>query len=117
MGDSILINYNNRRYFIDIIEARPNDAVSIVDTDCEVDFAPPLDYVEPSPVKPPVVKPESAEGGASGSGADKGKEAEAEVVDVGGPKFPPSQAAAIDWTAKTRSRISSPWRSTFRRRR
>ena len=25
-----------------------NDAVSIVDTDCEVDFAPPLDYVEPS---------------------------------------------------------------------
>ena len=87
VGDSILINYNNRRYFIDIIEARPNDAVSIVDTDCEVDFAPPLDYVEPSPVKPPVVKPESAEGGASGSGADKGKEAEAEVVDVGGPKF------------------------------
>ena len=48
VGDSILINYNNKRYFIDIVEARPNDAVSIVDTDCEVDFAPPLDYVEPS---------------------------------------------------------------------
>jgi ubiquitin fusion degradation protein 1 len=47
VGDSILINYNNKRYFIDIVEARPNDAVSIVDTDCEVDFAPPLDYVEP----------------------------------------------------------------------
>ena len=36
VGDSILINYNNKRYFIDIVEARPNDAVSIVDTDCEV---------------------------------------------------------------------------------
>ena len=48
VGDSILINYNNKRYFIDIVEARPNDAVSIVDTDCEVDFAPPLDYVEPA---------------------------------------------------------------------
>ena len=47
VGDSILINYNNKRYFIDIVEARPNDAISIVDTDCEVDFAPPLDYVEP----------------------------------------------------------------------
>ena len=52
VGDSILINYNNKRYFIDIVEARPNDAVSIVDTDCEVDFAPPLDYVEPSAAEP-----------------------------------------------------------------
>lgn len=24
------------------------DAVSVIETDCEVDFAPPLDYVEPS---------------------------------------------------------------------
>lgn len=47
VNDSILINYNNKRYFIDIVEAKPDDAISIVDTDCEVDFAPPLDYVEP----------------------------------------------------------------------
>ena len=57
VGDSILINYNNKRYFIDIVEARPNDAVSIVDTDCEVDFAPPLDYVEPAPAAAAGAKP------------------------------------------------------------
>jgi ubiquitin fusion degradation protein 1 len=47
VNDSILIDYNDKRYFIDVVETRPGDAVSIVDTDCEVDFAPPLDYVEP----------------------------------------------------------------------
>ncbi len=73
-GDSILINYNNKRYFIDIFETKPQRAVTIIEararaaaamqgaesmcadvthcltqTDCEVDFAPPLDYVEPQP--------------------------------------------------------------------
>jgi hypothetical protein len=42
VGDTILINYNNKRYMVDIMEAKPSDAVCIVDTDCEVDFAPPL---------------------------------------------------------------------------
>ena len=51
VNDTILINYNNKRYFIDIVEAKPGNAISIVDTDCEVDFAPPLDYVEPEPVR------------------------------------------------------------------
>jgi len=49
VGDSILVHYNNKNYFIDIVEAKPQEAVSIVETDCEVDFAPPLDYVEPEP--------------------------------------------------------------------
>lgn len=32
------------------------DAISVIETDCEVDFAPPLDYVEPSfePVDDPM---------------------------------------------------------------
>ncbi|KAL6766383.1 hypothetical protein ACKKBG_A35820 [Auxenochlorella protothecoides x Auxenochlorella symbiontica] len=47
VGDTVPINYNNKRYFIDIIEAKPSDAISVVETDCNVDFAPPLDYVEP----------------------------------------------------------------------
>lgn len=90
-GDSILINYNNKRFFIDIFETRPQRAVTIIEvrsppnsanlyhrivciptracpaltrggcgggvgngtqTDCEVDFAPPLDYVEPVPQPP-----------------------------------------------------------------
>ncbi|PRW59790.1 ubiquitin fusion degradation 1-like protein isoform X1 [Chlorella sorokiniana] len=47
VGDTIPINYNNKRYFIDIIEAKPGQAISVIETDCNVDFAPPLDYVEP----------------------------------------------------------------------
>jgi ubiquitin fusion degradation protein 1 len=29
VGDSILINYNNKRYYVDIVEARPNNAVGL----------------------------------------------------------------------------------------
>lgn len=29
------------------------EAVSVIETDCEVDFAPPLDYVEPNRAEPP----------------------------------------------------------------
>ena len=50
VGDSIVVNYNNKKYYIDIIEAKPGEAISVVETDCEVDFAPPLDYKEPEKV-------------------------------------------------------------------
>ncbi|XP_064950360.1 uncharacterized protein LOC135602890 [Musa acuminata AAA Group] len=46
-GDSIMVGYNNKKYYIDILETKPSSAVSIIETDCEVDFAPPLDYKEP----------------------------------------------------------------------
>ncbi|XXG80875.1 hypothetical protein AAC387_Pa09g1645 [Persea americana] len=46
-GDTIMVSYNNKKYYIDIIETKPTNAVSIIETDCEVDFAPPLDYKEP----------------------------------------------------------------------
>lgn len=52
VGDQITINYNNRQYFIDIVEAKPQAAISVIETDCEVDFAPPLDYVEPTRPEP-----------------------------------------------------------------
>eukprot|EP00899_Mesostigma_viride_P027218 jgi/Mesvir1/7681/Mv11651-RA.1 len=56
-GDCIKISYNNRNYIIDIVDTKPADAVSIVETDCEVDFAPPLDFVEPAPPPPPSLAP------------------------------------------------------------
>ena len=31
---------------------RVQDAISVIETDCEVDFAPPLDYVEPQREQP-----------------------------------------------------------------
>ena len=49
VGDKITINYNSRKYYIGILEVKPKKAVTIIETDCEVDFAPPLDYVEPEP--------------------------------------------------------------------
>ncbi|XP_010414443.1 PREDICTED: ubiquitin fusion degradation protein 1 homolog [Camelina sativa] len=54
-GDTIMVPYNNKQYFINVIEAKPSSAVSIIETDCEVDFAPPLDYKEP--VKPQKLTP------------------------------------------------------------
>jgi ubiquitin fusion degradation protein 1 len=84
-GDSILISYNNKRYFIDIVDAKPAPAISIVDTDCEVDFAPPLDYVEPAFEKPAEVRAAKAAaaaaaggGGVGGGGGAKGADGGAE---------------------------------------
>jgi ubiquitin fusion degradation protein 1 len=64
LDDTIMINYNNRRYFVDIVELKPDNAVCILDCDLNTDFAPPLDYVEPEPVfrNPP---PPSVNGGNS----------------------------------------------------
>lgn len=58
VGDQITINYNNRQYFIDIVEAKPQQSISVVETDCEVDFAPPLDYVEPTRLEPAAPAPQ-----------------------------------------------------------
>lgn len=45
--DIIVVNYLNKDYKILIMETKPNNAVSIVDTDMNVDFATPKGYVEP----------------------------------------------------------------------
>ncbi|KAK9766207.1 ubiquitin fusion degradation protein, variant 2 [Basidiobolus ranarum] len=50
-GDIITIHYNNHLYEILVMEVKPTGpGISIVETDLEVDFAPPVGYVEP--VKP-----------------------------------------------------------------
>ena len=43
-GDSIVIEFAGRQYEIDIVETRPGDAILTIQTDLEVDFAPPRDY-------------------------------------------------------------------------
>ncbi|KAK9289485.1 hypothetical protein L1049_007640 [Liquidambar formosana] len=58
-GDTIMITHNKKNYNIDVVETKPSPAISTVDTDCEVEFAPPLDYKEPA--KPaPVMKSKNA---------------------------------------------------------
>jgi len=49
-GDSVAIAYNNKTYWIDVLDVKPGDAISIVEADVNVDFEAPLDYVEPAPV-------------------------------------------------------------------
>ncbi|KAK2374218.1 ubiquitin fusion degradation protein [Trifolium repens] len=75
-GDSIMVAYNNKKYYIDIIESKPANAISIIETDCEVDFAPPLDYKEPErPIAP--------------RSAGKAPEADKEIPAEAEPKFNP----------------------------
>lgn len=56
VGDMVQINYNNKVYEIQVLEVKPHfedhQGISIVETDLEVDFAPPVGYVEPSSQKP-----------------------------------------------------------------
>ncbi|XP_072150004.1 uncharacterized protein [Setaria viridis] len=55
-GETIAVAEGDRRFYLDLLETRPADAVCTLNTDCEVDFAPPLDYVEPprAPAPAPV---------------------------------------------------------------
>ena len=49
-GDTISIQVFNNTFQIDILEIIPKneyDAVCIIDADVNVDFSPPLDYVQP----------------------------------------------------------------------
>ncbi|KAH7533825.1 uncharacterized protein LOC107416383 [Ziziphus jujuba] len=56
-GDTIMIMNEGKEFYIDVLETKPSSsAICIIDTDCEVDFAPPLDYKEPEKVKPASMK-------------------------------------------------------------
>ncbi|KAL8549192.1 hypothetical protein ACS0TY_008152 [Phlomoides rotata] len=46
-GGTIVLPYNDKKYYVNIVETKPSAAVCIIETDCEVEFAPPLDYKEP----------------------------------------------------------------------
>jgi ubiquitin fusion degradation protein 1 len=45
-GDTIAIQHGDDNYYLDIVEVKPGNAVSVVETDMNVDFAPPKDYKE-----------------------------------------------------------------------
>ncbi|CAE7731574.1 ufd1, partial [Symbiodinium pilosum] len=70
VGDCIVIDYNQRKYEIEIAECKPAKAISIIEADVNVDFAPPKDYQEPPP-------PSAAAEIAGASFATKVEEADA----------------------------------------
>lgn len=45
-NDTIMVYYNSRYYYLDVIDTKPSSAISIIETDCELDIALPLDYKE-----------------------------------------------------------------------
>ncbi|KAH6831092.1 hypothetical protein C2S53_009287 [Perilla frutescens var. hirtella] len=48
-GDTIMVRHNDRDFYLDVLDVWPGgEAISLVDTDCMLDFAPPLDYEEPA---------------------------------------------------------------------
>lgn len=52
--DIFQINYNEQIYEIEVLDIKPNDgrgSISVLETDLEVDFAPPLGYSEPESLK------------------------------------------------------------------
>ncbi|CAD7960024.1 unnamed protein product [Amoebophrya sp. A25] len=46
VGDCVAIMYNNKRYEIEVMECKPANAICIIETDVNVDFAPPRDFNE-----------------------------------------------------------------------
>eukprot|EP00440_Ansanella_granifera_P000135 gb/GFBE01000146.1/.p1 GENE.gb/GFBE01000146.1/~~gb/GFBE01000146.1/.p1 ORF type:complete len:326 (+),score=84.63 gb/GFBE01000146.1/:1-978(+) len=52
VGDCIVIDYNQKKYEIEIVECKPAKAISIIEADVNVDFAPPKDYQEPAQPAP-----------------------------------------------------------------
>lgn len=49
IGDTICLQYNSKNFLLDVREVRPAPAACIIETDCEVDFEAPADYVPPPP--------------------------------------------------------------------
>lgn len=76
INDIIEIDYNDTRYGIKVLEARPESdskGICVVETDLETDFAPPVGYVEPeytpksvtpasTPIDPSTVKKSAGAG-------------------------------------------------------
>lgn len=58
-GHTIVINYKDidEQFYIDIVDCEPADTIKIINTDVNVDFDAPLDYVEPPKIK--TISPEN----------------------------------------------------------
>lgn len=71
-GDTIAINYNDKTYHLDVLEVAPGEAISIIETDVNVEFAAPADYIEPEKpaVKPPAAASSVGKAQIGASGAD-----------------------------------------------
>ena len=70
VGDVVAISYLGRTYHFKVLETKPGPAISVIETDIEVDFAPPPGYVEPSVAKAAPVAVPATVAAKSGTAAD-----------------------------------------------
>lgn len=66
LNEPICFEYTGKKFLVDVLELKPDNAVSIIETNMDVDFAAPKDYVEPS------VAAGKKKAGAAGAGAGTG---------------------------------------------
>ncbi len=55
-GDTIVIHYNNKTYELSVLETKPANAVSVIECDLNVDFAPPVGYQVGNESKNPILR-------------------------------------------------------------
>jgi ubiquitin fusion degradation protein 1 len=109
-GETIALHYNDKIYAINVLEVKPESAhggISIVETDINVDFAPPLDYVEPQKPEPPQPVPMSstppttpAIGAGPGTGTPAGTGAGTAAAKPAEPAFVPFAGSGYSLTGK-----------------
>lgn len=59
-GDIIKVNHENQSYYHNIVETWPRKAVSLIETDCELQFTKTADHEETGKLKPEVEQAEDA---------------------------------------------------------
>lgn len=85
VGDCFVFHYNNKDYEIEVRETKPGEAISIIETDCQVEFEAPKDYKEPERLPPPPQP--SLQPAAPTAGLDAGAAGAAEEEEDTQPKF------------------------------
>ncbi|MEW5300017.1 MAG: hypothetical protein WDW36_002980 [Sanguina aurantia] len=101
VGDCFVVNYNNKNYEIEVKEAKPKNAISVVETDCQVDFEAPKDYVEPVYTRnvPAAPLPEPAKFSVTGGGGGSSGGASATSEPSPSPSTPVEEDAAPKFNA------------------
>ncbi|TKY75443.1 Ubiquitin fusion degradation protein 1-like [Spatholobus suberectus] len=99
-----MVTYNNKKYYIDIIETKPANAISIIETDCEVDFAPPLDYKE---LKKPTTASKTLEKGKFSPFFGTGRRLDGEPIPPVDSSWPKDKGADVPNVNSLSSKTSS----------
>jgi len=73
--DVIAIQYNDKVYEMSVLETKPANAVSVIECDLNVDFAPPVGYQEPTRPVAGTSSSTSVGGGSSGGRGPEGARA------------------------------------------